>query len=87
MEFVYPRSTSKVFVPIGLDGVPSSVVFEIAHRRQGSKVHWHLDTEFLGTTETFHQMALNPSIGKHTVTLVDDEGERLQKVFEVVGKE
>lgn len=86
MEFVYPRTMSRVYVPIDLEGNTSSVVFEAAHRRQGSKIHWHLDREFIGTTETFHQMALNPSPGTHTVTLVDDEGERLQKAFEVVGK-
>ncbi len=86
MEFVYPRTSSKVYVPIDLSGNVSSVVFEAAHRRQSSKIHWHLDRAFIGTTETFHQMALNPSVGMHTITLVDDEGERLQKGFEVVGK-
>ena len=86
MEFVYPRTSSKVYVPIDLSGNVSSVVFEAAHRRQGSKIHWHLDRAFIGTTETFHQMALNPTPGMHTITLVDDEGERLQKAFEVVGK-
>jgi penicillin-binding protein 1C len=86
MEFVYPRTMSKVYVPVDLGGNLSSVVFEVAHRRQGSKIHWHLDREFLGTTETFHQMSLNPSPGKHTITLVDDEGETLRNTFEVVGK-
>jgi penicillin-binding protein 1C len=86
MEFVYPRTMSKVYVPIDLEGNPSSVVFEVAHRRQDSKIHWHLDKAFIGTTETFHQMALNPTPGDHVITLVDEEGERLQKAFEVVGK-
>lgn len=86
MEMVYPRGSSKVFVPIDLDGEASSVVFEVAHRRQDSQVHWHLDTEYIGTTTTFHQMALNPKPGTHTITLVDEEGEQLRKTFEVVGR-
>lgn len=87
MEFVYPRTASKVYVPIDLNGNMSSVVFEVAHRRQGSKVHWHLDKEYLGATETFHQMALSPPTGPHTITLVDDEGIRMQKTFEVISKQ
>jgi penicillin-binding protein 1C len=87
MEWVYPRTASKIYVPIDLSGQASSVVFELAHRRSGAKVHWHLDDRYLGSTTTFHQMAMNPVPGQHTVTLVDEQGERLQKQFEVVTKD
>lgn len=87
MEFIYPRTASKVYVPIDLNGNPSSVVFEIAHRKDDSKVYWHLDQNFVGTTEKFHQMAFNPAPGFHTVTLVDESGERLQKSIEVIAKD
>ena len=87
MEFIYPRNIKKVYVPVQLDGTLSSVIFEIAHREDGRKVHWHLDETFLGTTKDFHQMALNPAKGEHTLTLVDESGRTLTKRFEVIGKE
>ena len=86
MEFIYPRTASKIYVPIDLQGNASSVVFEVAHRKDHTKIHWHLDREYIGTTDKFHQMGLNPSTGMHTVTLVDEDGERLQKRIEVVRK-
>lgn len=86
MEFIYPRNVKKVYVPTQLDGTLSSVVVEIAHREEGLKVHWHLDETFLGTTKDFHQMALNPRKGTHTLTLVDENGRTLRKTFEIIGK-
>ncbi|MEM7035658.1 MAG: penicillin-binding protein 1C, partial [Bacteroidota bacterium] len=87
MEFIYPRNTNKVYVPVDLDGKLSSVVFEVAHRRDTSRIYWHLDQTYLGETKTFHQMALNPSSGTHILTLVDESGEQMRKRFEVIGKE
>ena len=40
----------------------------------------------MGRTSDFHQLALHPSPGKHTLTLVDDKGNRLTQVFEVLDK-
>ena len=87
MEFIYPRTARELYVPVGLDGKPSSVVVEVSHRQEESKIYWHLDREFLGATKTFHQMALNPKPGKHTLTLVDEDGHTLKKDIVVVGKE
>jgi penicillin-binding protein 1C len=47
-------------------------------------VHWHLDSDFLGTTTAPHQMALAPSSGVHTLTLVDEEGHRVSRSFSVL---
>lgn len=86
MEFIYPRTARELYVPIGMDGKPSSVVVEVSHRNDATEVYWHLDREFLGATKNFHQMALNPKPGKHTLTLVDEEGNTLQKKIVVIGK-
>jgi len=86
MEFIFPRDVSKILIPKELDGKPGRIVFEAAHRNPGAKIHWYLDNLFLGTTTMPHQMAMNPEVGRHVVTLVDEGGGRLVKVIEVVGK-
>lgn len=86
MEFIYPRTTKKVFIPTDLDGTMQRVVFEVAHRSRQGKIYWHLDDQFLGITENIHQMALNPEPGVHVLTLVDESGEELRKKFEAVGE-
>ncbi len=86
MEMIYPRESSIVFIPRGLDGELSRLVLEAAHRNTSTTLYWHLDEEYLGETTLVHQMEVLTGPGRHTLTLVDSEGNRLVKRFEVVGQ-
>jgi penicillin-binding protein 1C len=85
MSVLSPREGAEVFVPRELNGERGRVVFEAAHRDRGGEIHWHLDEEFVGTTTAIHQLALAPTTGHHTLTLVDARGGRVQRRFEVLG--
>ena len=61
-------------------------IFEVAHRNSETKIYWHLDDEYIGSTRHFHQMALSPSPGKHFITVVDENGERLELHIEILDK-
>lgn len=84
MELIYPKSPTQIFVPRDLDGKISGTVFEVAHREKDTRIFWHLDEQYLGETENFHQMALHPPPGKHLLTLVDEHGEELVQHFEII---
>ena len=84
MQLIYPRRPTRIFVPVNLDGQLSNTVFTVAHRNPDANIHWHIDAEYVGSTRTFHSMALTPAEGKHVLTLVDQDGYRLEQVFEVV---
>ncbi len=84
---IYPKSQSKIYIPVQLDGTLSKTVFEASHRDQFAKLYWHLDDQFLGVTEGVHQMELIPIAGKHTLTLIDELGYQMSKTFEVYGKD
>ncbi|MBW6497507.1 MAG: penicillin-binding protein 1C [Bacteroidales bacterium] len=86
MEMIYPRDGMAIYVPLELDGTPGKTVFEVAHRKDQVHIFWHLNDEYLGETRHSHQMALAPEQGFHTLTLVDEEGNTLTRVFEIVGK-
>ncbi len=83
MDFIYPKENVKVFVPIDLNNKKSRVVFEIAHRKPGITVYWHLDGIYIGCTKDIHQMALAPPKGKHFLELVDENGNVITRKFEV----
>ncbi len=83
MEFIYPRDETTVFVPIELDGTPGHAILEVAHRRSDSRLHWHLDDQYLGTTTHFHQLAVRPTPGEHVLVVVDEDGERIQQTVTV----
>ncbi len=83
MQFIYPQQNAIITIPKQLDGNPGKVAFELAHNNPNAIVYWHLDDQFVGTTENFHQVALTPSVGKHTITVVDNEGNRLSVQMQI----
>lgn len=86
MQLIYPKQPTRIYVPVDLDGQPSRTVFSVAHRQPETTVFWHIDHEFVGATVTFHNLELNPPVGKHTLTLVDANGRRLIQPFEILRK-
>ena len=86
LQLIYPRQNSRIYVPIGLDGKPGASVFKATHKDAKGVIHWNLDATYIGTTEVFHELSLQPSPGKHRLTLVDQRGNRVEQDFEVVKK-
>ncbi|MCO5949282.1 penicillin-binding protein 1C [Mucilaginibacter flavidus] len=86
MEVIYPKDGAKIYVPLEADGTRGRVIFNAAHRVAGVKIFWHLDDKYIGKTKDFHQIALNPQAGKHTLTLVDGNGNTVHIGFEILAK-
>lgn len=84
LALIYPARYTKVHIPVEQDGAPGSAVFEATHENADAKLYWHLDEEYLGVTQHHHQMAIRAHAGKHVITLVDDAGNEIKQVFEVV---
>ena len=82
-DLVYPTENTKVFVPLDFGGVPGSIILRAAVRDPGAIIYWHLDEEYLGSTKQIYQMTIQPDSGKHVLTLVDGEGNRLVRHFRV----
>ncbi|TNE67319.1 MAG: penicillin-binding protein 1C [Bacteroidetes bacterium] len=87
MQLIYPKDPTRIYVPVDLNGKLGKTVFQVAHRIPETTVYWHLDGRYLGSTTTFHEMALQPPIGAHTLTLVDAQGFRVEQPFEIIGKQ
>ncbi|HRX01035.1 MAG TPA: hypothetical protein P5280_16185, partial [Cyclobacteriaceae bacterium] len=67
-----------------LDGSPGRTLFQAAHRSSKSTVYWHLDGDYIGSTKNTHHLSLTAEIGRHTLTLVDDEGQILTQSFRIL---
>lgn len=87
MQLIYPHPDSRVYVPHEISGKKGRVVFEVAHRNPKTTIFWYLDEAFLGSTYELHQMELNPLAGRHLLVLIDENGEKLARYFEVLEKE
>ncbi|MEP6464718.1 MAG: penicillin-binding protein 1C [Parafilimonas sp.] len=86
-EIVYPQEGAKIFVPKEISGEKGRTVFNVTTGSDQTKLFWSIDNIYIGETENFHQMAVNPLPGKHTLTVVDENGESITRNFEIVEKE
>ncbi|MBT1702735.1 penicillin-binding protein 1C [Chryseosolibacter indicus] len=86
MDMIYPKENTKIYIPKEIDGNAGSSIFELAHRNPNTTVYWHLDGNFLGVTKKTHHFPINPKKGKHTLVVVDEDGESLKREFEVLSK-
>lgn len=87
MEMIYPKPNASIYIPLEIDGNRGKVIFNAAHRDNNATIHWHIDEDYIGTTKSYHQIALSPKPGKHILTLTDQNGERLVQIFTVLDKE
>ncbi|MFK7897968.1 MAG: penicillin-binding protein 1C [Myxococcota bacterium] len=87
MDLLYPGESTVVYIPVDLDGESSDVIFEAVHRDPDATLHWHLDDQYMASTRSFHQLALSPEAGRHRLTLVDQRGRAIDRVFRVLGED
>ena len=83
MEFIYPSSGTVLYLPRQLSGEVEGVVFRVAHHSSDATLWWHLDQSFVGETRFIHELRLAPPIGKHTLTVVDGDGNSVTLPFTV----
>jgi penicillin-binding protein 1C len=87
MDLVYPRENSGIFIPVELSGIKGRVIFEAVHRDEDATIYWHLDGKFIACTHYMHQVEILPSPGKHTLVLVDENGEELTRHFKILSRD
>ena len=74
MEFIYPKNGSHIILAKNFEGIKNELVFKLAHINPKTKVFWYLDSTFVKETKYFHEIALLPSSGRHTISVVDALG-------------
>lgn len=83
MDLIKPRRNAVVYVPIGSGGEKEQVIFQLSHRYNDVTVFWHLDDQYVGSTSAFHEIALDPEPGQHTLYIVDEKGNTIMSYFKV----
>jgi penicillin-binding protein 1C len=81
MDLIYPGVNARIFIPRGLDGQSGSTLFEVVHRNSNITIFWHLDSNFIASTKGIHRLAMAPDAGNHIITLVDEQGEVMERKF------
>lgn len=86
MQLIYPKSGAKLFLPVNNSGELSKIIARVACKVPNAKLFWHLDNMYLGTTETFHELAIQPTTGAHHLVVIDALGHSESCDFETFSK-
>lgn len=81
MQIIYPEKNTEVFIPREMGGIKGQLIFEAAHSDEAAHVHWHIDNDYIATTVGKHQVEVAPMPGKHTLRLIDDDGNTIKREF------
>jgi len=84
MQLISPEHADQVLIPFELGGKQGKLVVEVAHRNPNAVIYWHLNDNYLGESTGIHSKSIQPKIGEHTLSLIDDEGNVFVKAIEVV---
>jgi penicillin-binding protein 1C len=87
IDLIYPNTENVIYLPLDLDEKLSRAIFKAVHRDTDALLYWHLDGVFLGETKIFHEKMIRANPGIHTLVLVDKNGQRLERVFTIIGGE
>lgn len=79
MEFIHPKLNEEILIPKDLGMAQKEVIFKLAHQQDESTVHWYLDETYLSSTTNFHELILPMKPGAYTLTVVDNNGNRIQQ--------
>lgn len=83
MEFIFPKPNETILLAKNFDEHLNDLVFKVAHRNSETKLYWYLNSDFIGLTETFHELALQPLPGEYVLTVVDQEGNELRQKINI----
>ncbi len=84
MEFVNSVKHEKLFLPKNFDEQKNPFIVKLTHTQPDCKIFWYLDTTYIATTTTIHELAIQQKKGAHILTVVDEFGNELTKYFTIL---
>ncbi len=84
MTFRYPNANAEIYLPSNFYGEREKLIFEVNHQRSSSKVQWYLNDSYIGETELEHFLMIQPTEGKHLMTVVDNFGNTTSTTFTII---
>jgi len=86
IDIIYPEQNAIIYIPFEASGLKGKTIFTATHKNKNAVLYWHLDENYLGKTSNFHQMAINPTVGKHTTKIIDADGNTSIRNFTILEK-
>jgi penicillin-binding protein 1C len=87
MDFIYPKEfDSKIYLTKDFTGDVQPFILKVAHTQPKMKLFWYANNEFLGSTQTFHEMPLKVKSGLYFITVTDEAGYEINRRIQIVNE-
>lgn len=83
ISIITPEHGSEVMLPRNFGGTEERIVLKAACNNAEATLFWHIDDNYIGQTQGTHEITATPGIGQHSLTVVDDRGNRRTVLFKV----
>lgn len=84
LGLIYPQHNAKIYIPRQIEGTRSQLICEATHTNKSAPIYWHIDNQYLGETTDRHQMAIDYEKGRHTLMIIDSEGQQQVIQFDIL---
>lgn len=84
LQILYPKNNSKILIPKLLNGELGKIVLESVASNQQSILFWHIDDTYVGQTTSIHQLSVQLPIGKHQLTVIDNNLNEKSIQFQII---
>jgi penicillin-binding protein 1C len=85
IDILRPLQNSKIRITRDLNGDQQPLVLEAVLRASDGTLHWHIDDVYIGNTHHLHRLQYPIQPGKHTLVVLDEDGNQTIHHFEVLG--
>lgn len=82
LGIIYPTPNQDIIIPKTLTGEVSKLVLKAAYNKENI-LYWHLNDTYIGMTQYFHTLEIQPEPGDYVLTIVNAEGQQIQQKFKV----
>ena len=83
MEFIVPKKNETILLAKDFNETTQELIFKLAHRDPERTVYWYLDSEYIGSTETFHEISVLIKPGAYLLTATDAQGNEVKQLIKV----
>lgn len=86
LDIIHPDNNSAIYIPKGFDNEEGMIIFEAVHRNPNAVLFWHIDGDFITQTKGVHKIEVNPLVGSHTLYVIDELGNTIERKFKILEK-
>ena len=83
MAFISPEENTTIYLTKDFNGEKNNLLLKVVHTNSNIKLYWYLNTRFIGTTQSIHELEVLPPKGTYLITVIDEFGNEIYREIEI----